>query len=198
MQTDRQQFREILAGLAAKTLTKIPALNGRVEKGCKLVLGGDVELLDDGTAQVGSLTDPAKSYYVGHGACDCQDFPHAPEHLCCHRLAVGFQRKVQELLPPPPATPVETEPLYEAPASINVHVQIAGRDCLLTLRGADEHQLLARLETVLARYPVPQTPAPSTAIIPPCPQHGVVKKGKHGYFCPVKTGDSYCTYTVKA
>src|SRR5262245_19423449 len=87
---DRQTFREVLAGLAAKTLTKIPALNGRVEKACKLVLGGDVALHPDGTALVGSLTDPSRAYLVVKGACDCQDFAHAPEHLCAHRLAVGF------------------------------------------------------------------------------------------------------------
>jgi len=32
--TDRQMVRETLAGLAAKTQAKIPALNGRVEKAC--------------------------------------------------------------------------------------------------------------------------------------------------------------------
>src|SRR5262249_35055714 len=95
---DRQTFREVLAGLAAKTLTKIPALNGRVEKACKLVLGGDVELHPDGTALVNSLTDPTRAYHVTGtpGQCPCKDFDQAPEHLCCHRLAVGFQRKVQE------------------------------------------------------------------------------------------------------
>jgi hypothetical protein len=88
--TDRQQFREVLAGLVAKTLTKIPALNGRVEKACKLVLGHDVELHPDGTALVNSLTDPTRAYQVSPGLCLCKDFDHAPEHLCCHRLAVGF------------------------------------------------------------------------------------------------------------
>jgi hypothetical protein len=97
--TDRQQFREVLAGLATKTLTKIPALHGRVGKACKLVLGGDVALAEDGTAPVGSLTAPSRTYLVGHGACDCQDYDRAPEHLCAHRLSVGFLRKVQELLP---------------------------------------------------------------------------------------------------
>ena len=48
--TDCQTFRQTLATLAAKTQAKLPALNGRVEKACKLVLGGDVELHQDGTA----------------------------------------------------------------------------------------------------------------------------------------------------
>src|SRR5262245_36998060 len=146
---DRQQFREVLAGLATKTLTKIPALNGRTEKACKLVLGGDVDLHPDGTAQVGSLTDPGRVYLVGHGACDCQDFDRAPEHLCCHRLAVGFLRKVQELLPATPA------PLPEAPASANCHILIEGRQVQLTLRDTDEARLLQRLAVVLQQYPAP-------------------------------------------
>ena len=62
--SDRQHERELLAGLAAKTLTKIPALNGRVEKACKLVLGADVTLHPDGTALVNSLTDPTRAYQV--------------------------------------------------------------------------------------------------------------------------------------
>lgn len=80
---DRQTFREVLAGLAAKTLTRIPALNGRVEKACKLVLGGDVELHPDGTALVGSLTDPTRAYQVtgSPATCQCKDYDQAPEHL---------------------------------------------------------------------------------------------------------------------
>ena len=107
-QTARQTERELLAGLAAKTLTRIPALNGRVEKACKLVLGGDVALHQDGTALVNSLTDPTRTYQVTGkpGQCQCQDYDRAPEHLCCHRLAVGLTRKVQALLPQ--STGVET------------------------------------------------------------------------------------------
>ena len=93
--TDRQQFREVLAGLASKTLTRIPTLNGRVEKACKLVLAGDVALHPDGTALVNSLTDPTRTYQVtgSPATCQCKDYDHAPEHLCAHRLSVGFLRK---------------------------------------------------------------------------------------------------------
>jgi hypothetical protein len=138
---DRQQFREALAGLATKTLTKIPALNGRVEKACKLVLGGDVTLADDGTAQVGSLTDPAKSYLVGHGACDCKDYDRAPEHLCAHRLSVGFLRKVQELLPPAPPsveTPAGIDPRHIVMIQGKPFVKFAGLLELAHKRGLQE------------------------------------------------------------
>jgi hypothetical protein len=195
---DRQQFRGVLAGLAAKMLTKIPALNGRVEKACKLVLGGDVELHPDGTALVNSLTDPTRAYQVSPGLCLCKDFDHAPEHLCCHRLAVGFQRKVQELLPPAPEPPGQPTPaLPEAPASVNVRLTIAGKEVQLTLRDHDEVRLLARLEEVLQRYPAPQAPAPAPPVdaTPQCPDHGAMKpstKGK-GWYCPHKLADgSWC------
>ena len=172
--TDRQQFREVLAGLASKTLTKIPTLNGRVAKACKLVLGGDVALAADGTAQVGSLTDPRRTYLVGHGACDCQDYAPAPEHLCAHRLSVGFLRKVQELLPAAPmetpapveapgAAPVAPAALPEAPASVNCHIMLEGRQGQITLRDTDEQRLLERLAAVLRQYPVLPTPSDKKA-----------------------------------
>jgi hypothetical protein len=179
--TDRQQFREVLAGLVAKTLTKIPALNGRVEKACKLVLGHDVELHPDGTALVNSLTDPTRAYQVSPGLCLCKDFDHAPEHLCCHRLAVGFQRKVQELLPPAPEPVSQPAPaLPEAPASVNCHITVAGRQVQLTLRDTDEVRLLARLEEVLQRYPQPQTPAqPASQGEGWCAIHNVAMQENH-------------------
>jgi hypothetical protein len=103
--SDRQQFRETLAALATKTHTKIPALNGRVEKATRLVLAGDVVLHADGTALVSNLSDPLRVYQVAQGVCECRDYAQAPEHLCCHRLAAGFLKKVQELLPPPAQAP---------------------------------------------------------------------------------------------
>jgi hypothetical protein len=193
--TDRQQFREVLASLATKTLVKIPALNGRTEKACKLVLGGDVTLQADGTAQVGSLTDPDRTYLVGHGACDCQDYDRAPEHLCSHRLAVGFQRKVQELLPPPPAP---GPPLPEAPASANVRMQLHGHDVQVTLRDVSEANLMTRLEALLQTYGTAQAPTtPPAGDMPKCPTHGFLRQGKRGWFCPVKVGQGYCDFTVK-
>ena len=204
--TDRQIYREVLAGLAAKTLTKIPTLNGRTEKACKLVLGGDVELHSDGTALVNSLTDPSRAYLVVKGACDCRDFEQAPEHLCCHRLAVGFARKVQELVPL--ATPditagsniASTPPLGEAPASCNVYVQIGGHKVQVTLRDSDEQRMLERLQILLDRYPAapergrePQTPTVET---PVCKYHGQMKastKAPGTWYCASKMGDgSYC------
>jgi hypothetical protein len=158
--SDRQQFREVLAGLATKTQAKMPTLNGRVEKACKLVLGADVTLLPDGTAQVGSLTDPSRVYLVGHGACDCRDWDHAPEHLCCHRLAVGFQRKALELLPAPTPAPAAGV-LPEAPASVNVRLMVNGFEAQITLRGHDETAVLERLQALLKRPDIRPVPKPA-------------------------------------
>jgi hypothetical protein len=175
---DRQQFRATLAALATKTQAKMPALNGRVEKACKLVLGGDVTLSDDGTALVGSLSNPTITYQVAPGLCQCKDFDHAPEHLCCHRLAVGFARKVHELLAARPAPALEppAAPLPEAPASCNVYVTISGHKVQVTLRDTDEGRLLARLEAVLHRFPAPEKPADDTR---QCPKHGVPMQLNH-------------------
>jgi hypothetical protein len=182
LHTARHQYREVLAGLAAKTQAKLPALNGRVTKACKLVLGHDVELHPDGTALVNSLTDPTRAYQVtgAPATCQCQDYDHAPEHLCAHRLAVGFQRKVQELLPPAPESgpevhPVCTSPLPEAPVSITLKATLHGHEVLVTLRGHDFASVKAQVEQA-SQWLQSQTPPPST--LPQetekryCPRHG--------------------------
>jgi hypothetical protein len=202
----RVQYRELLGQLAAKTQTKLPQLNGRVEKACKLVLGGDVEL-QGAKALVHSLTDPAKTYTLEPGHCTCADFPRAPEYLCAHRLAAGFLRKIQETLgaaheplEAPACAPV-TSALPEAPASANVRVHIDGREVQVTLRGTSEDDVLARVEKVLARYPAPpQAPkAPrQEGDTPRCPRHGKLRQGKRGWFCPRKLDDgTYCEFRIK-
>jgi hypothetical protein len=81
--------------------------------------------------------------------------------------------RAQQALPPAPDAPTwppgASEPLYEAPCSVNVHVTIAGRQVQVTLRGTDEAEVLTRLEALLARYPVappqaqPASPPPLSA-----------------------------------
>jgi hypothetical protein len=100
-----------------------------------------------------------------------------------------------------PAAPATPAPLPEAPVSMNVHVEMAGRDVLVTLRGVDEHEVLARLETLLARVPVTlafnATPSsPSNGTIPTCPIHQVPMKEQHGKdgstWRSHKTTDGWC------
>jgi hypothetical protein len=98
------------------------------------------------------------------------------------------------------AAPTTQMPLGEAPVSMNVHVPIQGRDVLITLRGTDEGEVLARLEALLARYPVAQAPAqtssPSNGASPTCPIHQVPLKEQHGKdgstWRSHKTVDGWC------
>jgi hypothetical protein len=146
--TPRQTFRETVALVAAKAHAKLPACRSRIDAAVRLVLLGEVTLLPDGTATVGSCTDPTKTYTV-NGTCPCQDYERAPGQLCKHRLAYGIARRAAEMLPQAP--PVEPEPvllpaapmaLPEAPASANCHIILEGRQVQITLRDTDEGRLL--------------------------------------------------------
>ena len=202
---DRQAFRELLATLAAKTKTKIPALNGRVEKAVKLALAGDVELHADGTATVYSSSDPTRRYEIREGTCTCRDYEQAPEQLCQHRLSAGLVRRTYELLPPAPEVGIDYQSqtpsalvstLPEAPASANCHITLAGRQVQLTLRDTDEARLLQRLAAVLAQYPVPQPPVQASSTAEGwCSKHGLQmtqthKDGRSWY--SHKTADGWC------
>jgi hypothetical protein len=160
--TARELFRQAVAEIAAKATAKLPESAGRITSAVKLVLLDEVTLMPDGTALVGSCSDPTRTYTV-NGRCDCKDFERAPGQLCKHRLAYGIARRAAELVPQSPAVETEplppAQPLGEAPCSVNVHVTISGRQVQVTLRGHDEHEVLARLEAVLERYPQPQAPA---------------------------------------
>jgi hypothetical protein len=90
-------------------------------------------------------------------------------------------------------------PLPEAPASANCHILLAGRQVQITLRDTDETRLLARLETLLQRFPVEATAlvqAPTAPPPPVCPWHGRMKestKAQGTWYCPGKMADgTYC------
>src|SRR5262245_27091205 len=110
---------------------------------------------------------------------DPEDFPEAPER-------------------PAPALP----PLGEAPASVNVRVQIHGREVQWTLRDTDEARLAVRLEALLQRYPLPEAfpppwKEPQAANQPPvCKYHGPLKastKAPGTFYCASTLHDgSYC------
>ena len=70
--TPRQTFRETVAAVAALAKAKLPTqVNGRVESAVKLVLGSDVTPQEDGSIEVGSSSDPLKSYTLtGTGTAD--------------------------------------------------------------------------------------------------------------------------------
>jgi hypothetical protein len=205
-QTTRQIWREAVAAIAEKARNKLPECSGRVDSAVKIVLAGDVELLPDGTAKVASQSNGTTAYHVVNGHCDCRDYEKAPHNFCKHRLAAAITRRAQELIkaqlvdtngqapvqsqPAQPDAPMA--PLPEAPASVNVHLELAGRQVQLTLRDSDEGHLLQRLEVILQRFPAVTKPADAT---PQCSTHGTMKpstKGK-GWYCPHKLADgSWC------
>ena len=194
---DRQTYRALVAQVAERAKEKLPqAVNGRVESAVKLVLQGDVELQEDGSITVSSSSDPLKTYRLEGHTCTCQDFERGqvPEGWCQHRIAAGIHKRVQELLPAPapveasaevPATVQATLP--EAPASVNVRLTISGRDVQLTLRDTDEARLLARLEEVLQRFPLPQAPAPpaSPGQLSAAQHNAAAMHRKVTDFCPI-------------
>src|SRR5712692_7634332 len=80
----RAAWREAVAEIAAKAKQTLPECNGRVDSAVKMVLAGDVELLEDGKAQVASQSNGIIQYFVVNGECSCKDYPKAPSNWCKH------------------------------------------------------------------------------------------------------------------
>src|SRR5262249_37857249 len=150
------------------------------------VLAGDVQLLPDGTARVASQSNGTVEYHIVNGHCDCRDYDKAPHHLCKHRLSAAIAPPALELVKAAQAAaPAASQPtpaaLPERPASVNVYLELAGRQVQLTLRASDERRLLQRLEAVLQRFPLVVTPTDTPARPEGwCAKHGVQMKLNHG------------------
>jgi hypothetical protein len=91
--TARAAWREAVAEIAAKAKATLPDCASRVDAAVKLVLAGDVELLEDGTAKVASQSNGPTKYFVVNGGCTCADFAKAPSNWCKHRIAFGIQKR---------------------------------------------------------------------------------------------------------
>jgi hypothetical protein len=180
----RDAWRQAVAEIADKAKAKLPECSGRVDSAVKIVLAGDVELLADGTAKVASQSNGTTAYHVVNGQCDCKDFAKAPHSFCKHRLGAAIARRAQELVKATVAAPegqtaapgqsAQPEalgtPLPEAPASVNCHITIEGRQVQVTLRDTDETRLLRRLAALLRHYPQIPTPQPT-------PTHNAAQPG---------------------
>src|SRR5919204_583218 len=128
----RKAFREAVEVVAVHAREKLPAaVNGRIEAACKLVLQGDVELLPEDKARVGSLTHGTTTYHIVDGTCDCRDFEKAPEHWCKHRIAFGIYKRATALAKQrleaqtesPRPEPVSPESPVETPATTSIPAQ---------------------------------------------------------------------------
>jgi hypothetical protein len=166
-------FAEALALAAEKaTATLAPELHQRLAEAVDLVREGHTFQTDAGLWQVNSLKHPGLTYTV-NGSCECADAHYNKPAYCKHRLAMFLAQRVHTLMaqPAPPIVPDVVEPypdndhegapaspavpLPEAPASVNCHIMLEGRQVQVTLRGTDETQLLQRLAAVLKAYPAP-------------------------------------------
>jgi hypothetical protein len=221
----RDAWRRAVEEVAQKAREVLTESHGRIDQAVKLVLAGDVQLHTDGTATVASQTNGQAAYHV-NGACECKDFAKAPANFCKHRLAFGIAKRATTLtqerlqttpaahgtptpdITPPAAAAAPREdvssvsPLPEAPASCNVHVDVAGRKVQITLRDSNEQRLLERLAVLLAQFPASEAhavPANGTpAAQPTCRYHGTQnmrpsKFGKDRWVCSVKdTEGEWC------
>jgi hypothetical protein len=98
----------------------------------------------------------------------------------------------------------EAPALPEAPASVNCHILMEGRQVQVTLRDTDETRLLTRLGALLRQYPIAQPPTqpptqnttqPAHDDSPYCHVHKVAlqkftKDGRTWY--SHKTADGWC------
>jgi hypothetical protein len=80
----RAAWRAAVADIAAKAKETLPECNGRVDAAVKIVLAGDVELLEGGQAKVASQSNGTTVYHIVNGECTWKDFPKAPSGWCKH------------------------------------------------------------------------------------------------------------------
>jgi hypothetical protein len=77
--TDRQQYREVLADLAAKASETLPAGSaGRIACAVRLVLAGDVTMQSDGTALVAQVARTPRRSTASTGPAPVPTFPAHP------------------------------------------------------------------------------------------------------------------------
>jgi hypothetical protein len=184
-------FLDILRSEVARMQAAHPEREGELARARALILHGQVLPSADDPATGQVLSSDGATRYTVNGTCNCSAGQHGKpcKHLQSWRLYQYIARKVEAHTAPEAfAFESKNSPLYEAPASANVHVTIAGRDVLVTLRDRDEGRLLERLARVLAQYPAPEpqppTPQASTQGEAWCRLHAVAmhrneKNGKH-------------------
>jgi hypothetical protein len=158
-------FLETLKREVGRMQALYPDREGELARAHALILHGLVLPSADDPAIGQVLSSDAQTVYHVNGTCDCQAGQHGKG--CKHVQAWKLYQYIAGKVEAEPAPEVflagkNNSPLYEAGASVNVRVQVAGRDVQWTLRDHDEARLALRLEALLARYPVPQ-PAPQAS-----------------------------------
>jgi hypothetical protein len=178
-QTARTIFRESISQVADSIKETLPNSHGRIEKAIAIVLQDDVLPFEDGHRfAVGSQSD-TDLYYVLDDECSCPDSDRAPDGFCKHVISTWLYGRgtalATERMRLLDASHFLSQSLPEAPASANVFLIIQGRKVQLTLRDHDENSLLARMESLLTRFPE-ESPEPTTPPEGWCPIHQVQMK----------------------
>lgn len=161
-------FLETLTREVARMQATHPDREAELARAHALILHGMVVPSpgDPDTAQVLS-SDGSRMYHV-NGVCDCTAGQHGKDckHLHAWKLYRYVAKRVAERTADQEYSGhLETPPLPEAPASVNLKVLLHGHEVMVTLRGNDESALLTRLEVLLRRSdvrPLPPKPAPRT------------------------------------
>lgn len=177
--------------VADRAYTALGPCNGRLARAVAIVRSGATTLLPSGDVEVKSQSRDDLPYTV-NGTCHCPDANYGPGGHCKHLLAAWLVRPLHNTMSQPSATQSHPEPvspaLPEAPASVNCHITLEGRQVQVTLRDTDETRLLGRLAALLKHYPLPETvQAPPQHTTPQpgwCARHGVpmVQNQKAGRF----------------
>jgi hypothetical protein len=135
----RQVWREAVAHVAEKAKTALPESHGRIDKAVMIVLAGDVEMFQDGTARVASQSDGVTTYHVVNGHCDCKDFDRAPQGWCKHRLAHAISRRAYQRAGTPEGAADEASLSGVAEASRHAQAVIDDNRRLITRTVSQEH-----------------------------------------------------------
>src|SRR5919198_100599 len=80
----RQAWRDAVAEIADKARLTLPDCASRVSAAVKIVLAGDVEVLDNHTGRVASQSNGSTKYHLVNGGCTCPDYNKAPSNWCKH------------------------------------------------------------------------------------------------------------------
>jgi hypothetical protein len=205
-------FSQALDEATHLALESFPERSQRIAEAAQLVRDGRVFQRDDHEWEVDSVSHAGLRHSV-NGHCDCPDYTYRnDEGPCKHQIAVMISQRTLSMLQSPTAPqntamPPTPPALPEARCSVNVHITVQGRDCLVTLRDHDEASLLQRLEKLLSQVPAPSEqksqPRPQPQAAPPadtppqCPQHGAMKASTKGtgWYCPHRLDDgSWCQH----
>jgi hypothetical protein len=195
-------FLETLKREVAKMQIAHPESEGELARAHALILHGMVVPSPDDPTTGQVLSSDAQTVYHVNGTCSCR--AGACGTMCKHIQAWQLYKFIAGKVAAAPQSEVlgKCENLPEARASVNVRVQVAGREVQWTLRDHDESRLATRLESLLARYPLSQSaPAsqPPVAAASPgegwCSKHGLQMKQttKNGQsWWSHRTDDGWC------